>query len=329
MPYKERLKHGQARKKPKPTYSVTNWHEYNKSLKNRGKISLYFPEGDLKNQFINENSYTAGVSGRSVVFKDAYIKLIFVFYRLYNLGLRQITGFMEDYFSALNIDIEVPSFGHLSDRFAELEPEIQQRCERLAKRLAKSHGVTLIVDSTGMKFGRAFQWYEKKYGLKARKTPWRKMHLSMDTDMNVHGVAVTSTEVSDPEGLKEIIPSDIPIEQLTGDGAYYSAERVESLCEQGIIPSIPPPSHAVDHGTESVHDQMVSYIQEKGRFAFQEKFNYGIRSLVESQFSRIKRCIGERLLTQREQSQHNEGIMIGNIINFWNSLGRPVCVKNG
>jgi Transposase DDE domain len=160
----------------------------------------------------------------------------------------------------------------LSDRFAELEPVTQLHGERSAKRLAKGHSVTLIVDSTGMRFGRSLQWYEKKYGLKACKTMWRKMHLSIDTDMNVHGVAVTSTQVSDTEGLEEIIPSDIHIEQLTGDGAHYSAEYVESLFVQGIVPSIPPPSHAVDHGTESVHYEIMAYIQEKGRYALQEKF---------------------------------------------------------
>jgi hypothetical protein len=44
---------------------VTNWHEYNQSLKKRGKISLYFPGGDLKSQFINASPYTCGVSGRT------------------------------------------------------------------------------------------------------------------------------------------------------------------------------------------------------------------------------------------------------------------------
>jgi hypothetical protein len=47
MPYKARLQEGQERKRKKPTYRVTNCHEYNQSLKKRGQISLYFPDGDL------------------------------------------------------------------------------------------------------------------------------------------------------------------------------------------------------------------------------------------------------------------------------------------
>lgn len=48
-----------------------------------------------------------------------------------------------------------------------------------------------------------------------------------------------------------------------------------------------------------------------------------------AQFSRIKRCIESSLLTEKEDSKKVEGIIIGNIINFWNSFGRPVTVKIG
>jgi Asp-tRNA(Asn)/Glu-tRNA(Gln) amidotransferase B subunit len=58
MPYKARLQEGQERKCKKPTYRVTNCHEYNQSLKKRGKISLYFPDGDLLSQFIDASPYT-------------------------------------------------------------------------------------------------------------------------------------------------------------------------------------------------------------------------------------------------------------------------------
>ncbi|WP_196493110.1 hypothetical protein [Burkholderia territorii] len=43
------------------------------------------------------------------------------------------------------------------------------------------------------------------------------------------------------------------------------------------------------------------------RQPFGKKFGYGQRALVEEQISRIKRCIGERLLTQRLESHQREG----------------------
>ncbi|MGF6971962.1 hypothetical protein QFZ94_000389 [Paraburkholderia sp. JPY465] len=41
MPYKARLKTGEARKRKKPGYRVTNARAYNQSLRKRGMISLY------------------------------------------------------------------------------------------------------------------------------------------------------------------------------------------------------------------------------------------------------------------------------------------------
>jgi hypothetical protein len=63
MPYKARLQEGAERKRKKPTYGVTNCHEYNQSLKKRGKMSLYFPDGDLKSQFINGRPIHAAFPG--------------------------------------------------------------------------------------------------------------------------------------------------------------------------------------------------------------------------------------------------------------------------
>ena len=68
MPYKERLKSGNPRKRAKAKYRITNWSQYNQSLKNRGKISLYFPKGDIAVQFINEEPYEKGISGRHITY---------------------------------------------------------------------------------------------------------------------------------------------------------------------------------------------------------------------------------------------------------------------
>jgi hypothetical protein len=88
--------------------------------------------------------------------------------------------------------------------------------------------------------------------------------------------------------------------------------------------------HAVVHGEESTtwHDKIVQYIKEKGSvYAFHKKYGYSQRSPVEAQISRIKRCIGSILLTKKIASQECEGVIIANIINLWNSFGRPVSVK--
>jgi hypothetical protein len=85
--------------------------------------------------------------------------------------------------------------------------------------------VSMIVDATGLSFGRASQSYEEKYGQKATHTPWRKMHLGIDADMNIHAIRITTTEVSDSEGMDAVLPATLPMDKVIADGAYYSIER--------------------------------------------------------------------------------------------------------
>jgi len=60
---------------------------------------------------------------------------------------------------------------------------------------------------------------------------------------------------------------------------------------------------------------------------FTIKDGYGLSALFEAQISHIKRCIGVKLLRQKLKSQEREGVVIANVINLWNSFGRPVFVK--
>ena len=157
------------------------------------------------------------------------------------------------------------------------------------------------------------------------------MHLAIDADLNMHAIQNTDTEVSDSEGMDRLLSAAAPVEQVIADGGYYSIERNDALVQAGITPLIPPPAHAVVHGRANTtwHDHLVGYIKEKGLHAFRNKYGYGLRSLVEAKISRIKRCIGERLLTQKIESQENEGVIIANLVNQRNAFGRCICVKNG
>lgn len=332
MPYKERLKTGLDRKLKKPAYKVDNWTEYNQSLRKRGMISLYFPQGDITSLFINPTPYVEGDSGRSATYLTPYIQLMFTFYRLFGWGQRQITGYFEDLWKSKNLAIAVPSFGHLCDLFSQVTIEVKQFCNRLCKRLKNGEDISLIVDSTGLTFGKASEWYETKYNKPCDNKPWKKMHFSMDFEANIHAMEITYYNVSDIETLEKLIPGEAAVDKVIADGGYYSIAGVEELNNRGITPVIPPPSHAVVHEKDDTkwHDKIVQYIQSKGSvYAFHKKYGYNRRALVEAQISRIKRTIGSSLLTQKASSQKNEGKIIANIINKWNSFGRCASVKIG
>ncbi|KHO02690.1 hypothetical protein JS55_05555 [Rickettsia felis str. LSU] len=93
MPYKERTKTGLPRKIDKPRYKITNWSQYNDSLRKRGMVSLYFPEGDLESLFINAQPYVEGESGRATTYQVPYIQLIYTLYRLFGFGSASNTGY--------------------------------------------------------------------------------------------------------------------------------------------------------------------------------------------------------------------------------------------
>jgi len=335
MPYNPHLKSGEKRKRPKLQYRVENWREYNQSLKKRGKMRAYLPNGNLKEVLFNSESYVEGVSGRSSVYKPAYIQLAYTYYRLFsNMGIRQVTGFLEDLWEQLHLEIPVPSFGTLSDAFASLPTEVQHFCDNVSRRLAKGENISLIMDSTGMRFPKAHDWHEKKYGSRSQKRPTRKMHVSIDLDMDTHGVKVTEGTESDIAQMDDMLPNEIRqiLDEIFADGAYYDHERAQALVNEGIIPVIPPPKTAIVHGKPETnwHDFLVSYIQRKGSiYAFYQKFGYGLRERVEAHFSRIIRCLGNSLKTIKLESQRAETVIISNILNLWNSFGRPLTVKIG
>ncbi|WP_221623072.1 transposase [Burkholderia sp. Bp8986] len=243
MPYKARQNNGEPRKRKKPGYRVTNGHEYNLSLKRRGMIGLYFCGGELKAHFINAQTHTRGVPGRESTYTVAYIQLIFTFYRLFGWGMRQITGYMEDYWATRGLDIAVPSCGQLCDRFAALEVTLTQRCERAVRRLARGEVVSLIIDSSDLRFGHAGQWHKVKYGRDASRTPWRKMQLAIDPDMNLHlhTLRITDTQVSDSEGLEAILAEGLSPGRVIADGAYTASSATRRWCRRASRQSSRPP----------------------------------------------------------------------------------------
>jgi hypothetical protein len=85
------------------------------------------------------------------------------------------------------------------------------------------------------------------------------MHLAIDPDMNIHAIEITGTDVSDSEGMDRILPTDLPIDRVIADGAYYGIERGEALNDRGIVAVIPPPSHRRCHRQ---HHQPVEFIRQ-------------------------------------------------------------------
>lgn len=331
MPFKERLKSNNTPKRKKAQYKIINWSEYNKSLKKRGCLSLYLPYGDLRQQFINDDNYMIGISGQAKKYSRLYIEILFIFYKLLGMGLRQLTGYVSDMWKSQGQDIEVPSFGHISDLFKVLPIEIQHKCNKVSRQLNRKEELILIADSSGLRMDKNNEWYEAKYNKELRNRKWRKFHIGIDPEMEIISAELTDHLIDDRKLVNELINKPAyKYGKFIADRGYYSHEVVNDLSSKGIMPVIPPPKNGIVHGKEETqwHDKIVRYIKKKGTiYAFYKKYDYGLRNLAESQFSRIKRSLGEKLQTLHSESQKREAIVIANIINTWNSFGKAISTK--
>ena len=178
--------------------------------------------------------------------------------------MRQTIGYLEDMWEEKGLNIAVPSFGHMSDLFAKMSIKVKHYCKKAVKRAKEGEKVDLIADSTGMRFDKAGQWYEEKYGKKSKKRPWRKIHISINSDnMEIEAIETTENNVGDTEVCEDLIPDDINVGKMIADKGYYSIALLEKLCSQGIIPVIPPPHNAVIHGEEwsKWHDDVKRHVK--------------------------------------------------------------------
>jgi len=59
--------------KEKITYRVRNWKDYNRSLINRGNLTIWFSEDATKSWYQKPNKHRA--RGRPCLYSDSYIEL--------------------------------------------------------------------------------------------------------------------------------------------------------------------------------------------------------------------------------------------------------------
>ena len=88
MPYK----HNESRrhKIEKARYKVTNWPEYNKALRQRGDITIWFTEEALAAW----HPAKTGARGRPQEYSDLAIETTLFIRQVFHLPLRQTEGFM-------------------------------------------------------------------------------------------------------------------------------------------------------------------------------------------------------------------------------------------
>ena len=155
----------------KKKYRVTNWSEYEKSLRNRGNLTLWISPSAIKAWKAKKSNKP----GRQQKYSDLAIETVLTLRLLFHLPLRQTEGFIESLFQLMKVRLPIPDHTTLSRRSKKLKPILG--CHQSPKK-----SLHLIVDSTGLSIHGEGPWASGK----KRRRGWRKLHIMVDRDGVIH-----------------------------------------------------------------------------------------------------------------------------------------------
>ena len=158
---------------------------------------------------------------------------------LFNMALRQTTGFVESLLRLIGLDWTVPNFSTFSRRQKTLKVNIPYR--------GSQGPLHLLIDSTGIKVAGEGEWNARKHG-GAKRRVWRKIHIGIDEKtLEIRAAEVTSSDVGDAPMLPELldqIPPDQQIASVTADGAFDPRKCHDAIADRGAAAIIPPRKNA-------------------------------------------------------------------------------------
>lgn len=305
----------------KTTYRVRNWSTYNKSLVQRGSITLWINEEIVSNWHPQPEGKR--LRGGQVTYSDQAIECLLILRAVYRLPYRQTVGFAQSVMDVMNANVTVPDYSTLCKRSAELAVELPTS--------NPNEAMHIVVDSTGLKVYGEGEWKVRQHGHSKRRT-WRKLHLSVDaTTHEIQAVVLTEASVDDAEAGKQLVKDTTgEIEQISGDGSYDKRKFYDACLARKIkIITIPPQRNAKiwQHGnsnkTPLPRDQNLRRIRQIGRKQWKVESSYHQRSLAETAMFRFKIIFGNMLMTRTLNNQITEVRIKTVALNRLTGLGMP------
>jgi hypothetical protein len=221
---------------PKQRYRVTNWAEYDASLRQRGSLTVWFSEEAIAAWRAEPRRARGGQPHYSALAIRTALTLRAVF----QLALRQTEGLIGSILRLLGLDLAVPDHSTLSRRAETLE---------VPKSSPSSRGpVHLLVDSTGLRLCGPGEWLIDKHGTRRRRS-WRKLHIWVDVHTGqILASELTTSEVDDGSQVGPLLDQiPAPLASFIGDGAYDQAGIYGTITERHPEAEVivPPRSTAV------------------------------------------------------------------------------------
>jgi len=268
----------------KKQYRVTNWAEYNESLRQRGDLTIWITDEALC-QWLAPRRTTCGGQPK---YSDMAITICLTLGVVYKLPLRQTQGLMRSIARLMGLEFPVPDFSTLSRRGLGLTLPARPRAGR-------TEPVHLVMDSTGLKIFGEGEWQHNKHKTKAKRKKWRKLHLGLDLlSGEIICADLTLDNVGDPSALPGLLDQvDGTVTRFLADGAYDgspTSDLLKARFGDAVEIIIPPPMTAIC-SPQSAHDpssrdRHIAEIQIHGRLAWQVNSGYNQRSRGETQIGR-------------------------------------------
>lgn len=283
------------RKLRKGKYKVNNWPEYNRSLKDRGDLTIWFDEASLKDWYAKDSSHKT--KGGQFKYSDLAIKTIYVVRQIFNLRLRQSEGLVRSLLKLLSINLLTPDYTTVSRRVRKLSIDF-------VTSLPKGK-INLILDSTGLKVVGEKEWIIYKYNILKQRRIWRKLHIGVTDDGNIVAGEVNTLHDSDIATVPALLSQvENLVDRVVGDGAYHK-KRMDNNLQQ----------------FENTKDAKFVGPPGKGIKV------YGNRLKVEETFSRYKRIIGNKFKARNILGQINEAKISLFILNKMRDIGMPKTIR--
>src|SRR3954465_9827323 len=322
---------------PEQKHKVTNWRDYDESLRRRGSVTVWFSDEAVGAWEAERRTSWGG----QPEYSDLAILTGLTFKAVFRLAYRQTEGLIGSVIGLLGLDLAVPDHTTLCRRAETLEgPRPKPRGAGAGADDATggadggAEPLHLLVDSTGLKLIGAGEWLGEKHGTKRRRS-WRKMHLGVDADTGrIVAATLTDRDEDDAAQVGPLLDQVAePVASVTADGAYDQdrvyADVAERHPDADII--VPPRSTAVPSATaETVptqRDRHLQLIAEKGRMGWQKATGYNARARVEAAISRYKRVIGDGLHSRTDRRRATEVNVGAHALNRMLELGRPESVR--
>lgn len=308
-------------KNKRSKYKVRNWSEYNKALKQRGSLEIWFDRNLIK-EWAARIPKSERKKGAQPKYSDKAINVTLQFGKVFHQRLRQTEGLVTSLFNIMGLPLKVPDFSTLS-----------RRGKTTSVKIPKSHKgkLTFIADSTGLKVYGEGEWKVKKHGCSKHRT-WRKFHLAVTPDGEIRAVELTGNDVSDGQAVKDLLyQEDNPIETFVGDGGYDTRDVYNDCMDKGVKKFLIPPQknakiwkHKSKKEKSHPRDDNLRQIRKTTREKWKVKNGYHTRSLAETAMFRIKTIFGDKLNARDFERQVTEASIMASALNKITKLGMPI-----